>query len=486
MMEKILNEYATDSFDPIQHVVVLMLENHSFDQMLGCLQSVYPDLEGIDSAIQRYNMDNQGTKFFQTAITATQIRLDPSHNCQNVATQLRDNNAGFVQDFVTSYPDSTFDDRQNIMGYYPLDFLPALHTLAREFTICDHWFSSVPGPTWPNRFFALSGTSSGHVEMPDGLANPDAGNAIFGQNQKTIFDCLNEAGKTFKNYFYDFPLSLVLTHQRYPENLLHYHKIDAFFRDAGGSAAEFPDFTFIEPKYLDVDQNDDHPPHNTMKSEKLIADVYNAIRSNQPLWESTLLVVVYDEHGGFYDHIQPPSVVPPDDCTQTFPFDRLGVRVPALLISPWIKKGVEKTIFDHTSLLKYLIDKWSMSSLGERTSHANSIKCALSFDQDIRQDCVSFIRVPNSLLISKDIELEKWDKSRNHESIHVFADYLSKAFTSNVYPTVDLPIWASLMQKIGRILIKLGKYLEQDAYHHRKAQIARTCEIVDRTIGDSV
>src|SRR5205085_11431818 len=120
---------------------------------------------------------------------------------------------------------------------------------------------------------------------------------------------------------------------------------------------------FIEPKYAGLDQNDDHPPHNIMKGEKLIADLFNALRSNEDLWSSTLFIIAFDEHGGFYDHVSPPTAINPDGKTSTTPpfgFDRLGVRVPALLISPYTRRRVEHTVFDHTSILKYLTDKWNM------------------------------------------------------------------------------------------------------------------------------
>ena len=150
--------------------------------------------------------------------------------------------------------------------------------------------------------------------MPTGMLNPDLENAAFDQNQDTIFDRLNAAEKSWKVYYYDIPCSLILTHQRRSENLSRYCKIEEFFdRDAQGAEADFPEFVFIEPKYFGIDQNDDHPPHNVIKSEKLIADVYNALRSNPDLWPHTLLVVLFDEHGGFYDHVEPPLTVAPDD-----------------------------------------------------------------------------------------------------------------------------------------------------------------------------
>lgn len=124
-------------------------------------------------------------------------------------------------------------------------------------------------------------------------------------------------------------------------------------------------------------QNDAHPPHDIIKSEKLIADVYNAIRANQALWDRTLLVVMYDEHGGFYDHVEPPAAVPPDDHHEEYGFNRYGLRVPALLISPWTEATVNSTQFDHTSVLRYVSDKWRLGPLGRRTAEANSIGVAI-------------------------------------------------------------------------------------------------------------
>jgi hypothetical protein len=129
-------------------------------------------------------------------------------------------------------------------------------------------------------------------------------------------------------------------------------------------------------------------------AQRLIADVYNAIRRNERLWESTLLVIVYDEHGGFYDHVSPPAAVPPDEHRDEYSFDRLGVRVPAVLVSPWVGRGVEHTVFDHTSILKYAIEKWSLAPLGERAAAANSIAVALRPGGEPRRDTPEILRVP--------------------------------------------------------------------------------------------
>jgi phospholipase C len=252
-----------------------------------------------------------------------------------------------------------------------LDFLPALHTLGRNFGICDQWFSSLPGPTWPNRFFALTGTSAGHVEMPDGV-NMSTLNAFLEQTQPTIFDRLNEKNIGWKVYYHDIPQSLALAGQRQPQNAIRYFPFKQFLEDTSEAADSFPQFSFIEPRYYGVDQNDDHPPHDIMKAQGLVAEVYNALRAKKDLWESTLLIVLYDEHGGFYDHVVPPSTNPPDSNAYGYDFKQLGIRVPALLVSPWIEAGPIQTKFDHTSLLKYLCDKWRLNSIGARVDQAES------------------------------------------------------------------------------------------------------------------
>src|SRR6266850_4250903 len=142
--------------DQIKHVVLLMMENHSFDQMLGCLEDEFPELEGVrlDAPSARSNLDLSGKPVLQIPTDEQQVERDPKHETENVLAQLANGNSGFVADYQRNVAGNTNDDRQNIMGYYALDRLPALHALARNFTICDHWFSSLPGPTWPNRFFA--------------------------------------------------------------------------------------------------------------------------------------------------------------------------------------------------------------------------------------------------------------------------------------------------------------------------------------------
>lgn len=302
--------------DPIKHVVVLMLENHSFDKMLGAIRSEIPDLEGVDPANPGTNRDKDGRDYSQAVTAATSVQHDPIHELDNVLRQLENNNGNFVLDYSDAYPAMTPDERQQIMGYFAPSALPALHELARHFTICDRWYSSVPGPTWTNRFFVHSGTSLARVQMPEDWKDSLAHSSLyFRYDQNTIYDRLNEARKTWRIYHGDIPQSLVLTHQWTVENAGRYEFMDEFDTDANGLEENFPEFVFIEPSYYWPGQNDDHPPHTTLRAQELLAKVYNVLRQNEPLWNSTLLVVLYDEHGGFYDQVSPPAAVPPDGHT---------------------------------------------------------------------------------------------------------------------------------------------------------------------------
>jgi phospholipase C len=421
--------------DPIKHVIVLMFENHSFDQMLGCFKEIYPKLEGVDPNNPGSNKDSTDQVYPQRKCSDPVVSPDPRHELDHVLNQLKDHNAGFVSEYEKEYPDTTHDERQRIMDYFRMDDLPALHELAKHFTICDYWYSSVPGPTWANRFFVHSGTSKGLVAMP--VSNLGA-LVCMRYNQDTIYDRLTKRKINWRVYFHDIPQSMVLTHQRWPKMAWNYSLMDTFFGDVQGPESAFPAYSFIEPAYLKGAQNDDHPPHSTMRAQRLLGQVYNAIRKNDALWNSTLLVVLYDEHGGFYDHIEPPSAVPPDIDHEEYTFDRLGVRVPALLISPWVDQKVVSTRFDHTSLLKYLIDKWSLEPLTERVREATSIAGAILPSPRPSSDMPKSVPVPPLTIkltaaqlpigAASDVTARELAEPNNdlQQSLIAFTDYLAQ------------------------------------------------------------
>lgn len=465
---------ANNQRDPIEHVIVLMLENRSFDQMLGDFQRKYPTLDGIDPGSPPRREVVDGHPYEQLPTNVRRASYDPNHELASVLRQIgappavrgvdcrqkllrrlvlvgrlivrswivwawdwvRERLQGrvmraeappayethFVAEYVRSFPASTTAQRNEIMGYFPAGALPALHQLAEHFTICDRWFASVPGPTWVNRFFLHTGTARGIARMPND-ASDFGGFALY--DQRTIYDELNAHGKTWRIYFHDTPQSLVLVGQWKSENKLNYAHIDRLEADAADPAADFPAFVFVEPQYAGDNANDDHPPYDVMAGDKLIARVYNAVRSNDALWRSILLIVLFDEHGGYYDHVEPPAAPQPDGCTLEYAFDRLGVRVPAVLVSPWVAAGVfpsDKSIhFDHTSLGKYLCNKWGLSPLGSRMQQANSIEGVLRLDSPPRVDVL-----PQIAAVSAGHAVPVEPASENQIALDLLSRYLDQ------------------------------------------------------------
>ena len=240
---------ATSPSDPIKHVVVLMLENRSFDHMLGGMTKFDPSVEGISpSGEPHFNIGPDGVKYTQQpgaqAVILNQRDLDHEHDgtmeeMGSAASPM----SGFVERFAKRYPKAGKDELQQVMAYFDFgdvpgdDTLPALHSLARNFAVCDHWFSSMPGPTWPNRFFVHSGTCLGHVLMP----SKDAPQNMRLYYQQTIYDRLSDAGVKWTIYHDGIPQSIVMT------NLLTryltwrgYERMEKFFEQVEGRQQAFP------------------------------------------------------------------------------------------------------------------------------------------------------------------------------------------------------------------------------------------------------
>lgn len=347
--------------DKLQHIVVLMMENRSFDHMLGSLKAVNPKIDGVTSDLSNPDTNGNAVKAQPLAEFQAQLQPDPDHHFPAVDLQIFNNDpnrAANMQGFVKSYFNQQRDVKhsQKIMYYFAQKDLPVLTTLALEFAVFNRWFSSIPGPTICNRAFAHYGTSFGRVDM----------NLIYiNEPFKSIYDRLIGATPkhTSKLYYYDtasstMEITNLLEHQ--PEL---FGTFPQFLSDC--AKGNLPDYSFLEPNFNDHDSdsgeevaNDQHPDHNVQAGELFIAQIYNAIK-NSPLWPNTALLIVYDEHGGIYDHVVPPACKP-DQFTASandtgtgrpFAFDRLGVRVPAILVSPWIPKGtIVDRVFDHASI----------------------------------------------------------------------------------------------------------------------------------------
>ena len=348
--------------DKLSHIVVLMMENRSFDHMLGSLTAVNPKIDGVND--QLFNPGTKGNPVKPQPLADFQGQLDPDPDHHFPAVDLQifgDNNPNRVanmQGFVKSYFHQRGDLKhsQMIMYYFQQDDLPVLTTLALEFAVFNRWFSSIPGPTICNRAFAHYGTSFGRVSMdPFYIIEP----------YKSIYSRLINAtpAHTAKVYYYDTTSSTMEVANLLQDQPQLFGSYKQFLSDCAKGL--LPDYSFVEPNYNDHRTasgaevaNDQHPDHDVQAGELLIAEVYMAIKRS-PLWPNTALLVTYDEHGGIYDHVVPPACVQ-DNFTahkndtgtgMEFNFDRLGVRVPSILISPWIPKGtVVDRVFDHASI----------------------------------------------------------------------------------------------------------------------------------------
>ena len=349
--------------EQLQHIVVLMMENRSFDHMLGSLKAVNPQIDGVTPDLSNLDTNGNAVQAQPLAEFQAQLQPDPDHHFPAVDLQIfggstDPNRVANMQGFVKSYFNQQKDvaHSQKIMYYFAQNQLPVLTTLALQFAVFNRWFASIPGPTICNRAFAHYGTSFGRVDM----------NLIYlNEPFKSIYDRLIGATPkhTSKLYYYDTTSSTMeITNllQNQPEL---FGTFPQFLDDC--AKGNLTDYSFIEPNYNDHEgdsgeevANDQHPDHNVQAGELFIAQVYNAIKSS-PLWPNTALLIVYDEHGGIYDHVVPPACKP-DQFTASandtgtgmpFAFDRLGVRVPAILVSPWIPAGtVVNRVFDHASI----------------------------------------------------------------------------------------------------------------------------------------
>lgn len=393
---------AKPPFKNIEHVVVLMLENRSFDNMMGFFKDQRPEIDGLvgtenvpvdpaDPSKGRMYVRRGGRDFGD---------VNPGHEPENVALQMygttkppagvEPNMEGFFADYLAQQdpkttPAERFENAKHVMDGFTEDQLPVLSTLAKNFVVCDRFFSSVPTSTFPNRVFLQSGTSNGQLHSAANIKSKEFWQALFGNvyEGNTIYDQLASNDKPWKIYHSDIGWSFMLPSVR--RNADKLVPIDQFKRDV--QKGSLPAFSLIEPAYLNTmthKANDQDAPHDVREGERLIADVYNTLRAKEDVWNKTLLVVVYDEHGGYYDHVPPPKTVSPDGLESSeppFKFDRLGVRVPAILVSPWLPKGaVDHTVYDHTSILKFTERLFDLPSLTARDAAANS------FEDQFRED----------------------------------------------------------------------------------------------------
>jgi phospholipase C len=429
---------GTDTLPEIKHIVVLMMENHSFDNYLGTMTGRREGLPLDDQgwpAAENLNKDGKPVRSYRFGSTH-QVDGTP---CQSWNATHMQWNGGGMDGFVTATQEVDPDaDASVAMGYWTEEDLPFYHGLAKTFPLANRWFSSCLGPTFPNRRFLIAGTANGLIDdLPLHLLDyPAAG---------TIFDTLSQYGISWTNYHptsgddhlsrarrfasyrrralrrrsrswmsrhfkmvTDMQKDIVFTADLYPmgiaRHMLHVRGMDAFCEDAANGT--LPAFSIVDPSFEEYSEEN---PQDIRKGESFAADVINRVLHGKG-WPNTLLIWTYDEHGGYYDHVPPPAAVPPDDVDGRsmtrrgpvvrlthrllFPqnaksaendvgpmhYDQYGVRVPAVIVSPYARPDcVLSDVFDHTSVLKLVEEKWNLPALTKRDAAALSPVGALDF-----------------------------------------------------------------------------------------------------------
>lgn len=404
----------------INHIVVLMLENRSFDHMLGFL---YADTGNVSTAGQPFeglkgtesNPNANGAAAITvfkippaTTSTYFQPGADPGEGYIATNAQLFGSNSAPTppvatnQGFVVNYAYTlgweatekwsilTGTVAGDIMGMHTPDTLPVLSALARGFAVCDHWYGSVPTETLPNRAFVHAATSQGHMD--------DKTKAF---TVPTIYASLGKLGVSWMIYGYDAdPLTRVTFADLTSAPDANFGQFADF--QTAAEKGTLASYTFLEPSW-GSSGNSQHPNYDVALGEQLIHDVYVALR-NSPLWNQTLLIITYDEHGRCYDHVPPPTGAVPPDATAgeySFDFKRFGPRVPTVLVSPLIPAGTVLRAsgampFDHTSILSTVEQRWSVPALTARDAAAPSVGAVLSLATPRTDDPLVGVVVPSS------------------------------------------------------------------------------------------
>ncbi|KAK9727143.1 hypothetical protein RND81_05G261000 [Saponaria officinalis] len=380
------------------------MENRSFDHVLGWLKSTRPDIDGLTGEEFNYlNASDPTSPKIHVSNDAVFIDSDPGHSIQAIREQIFGSDQttpnpapmnGFAQQAQSMSPHMP----QVVMSGFEPGLIPVYTELANQFAVLDRWFASVPASTQPNRFYVHSATSHG-------ASSNVRKDLINGFPQKTIFDSIDENALTFGIYYQNIPATLFYKSLRKLKHVTKFHNYALKFKHHA-RVGKLPNYAVIEQRYFDVDLlpgNDDHPSHDVAEGQKFVKEVYEVLRSS-PQWNEMAFLITYDEHGGFYDHVatpvegvpNPDGIIGPDPWY--FRFDRLGVRVPTLLISPWIDKGTvirkpdgptPTSEFEHSSIPATVKKLFNLKSnfLTKRDAWAGTFEKYFYLRDTPRDDC---------------------------------------------------------------------------------------------------
>jgi phospholipase C len=347
----------------IEHVVVVMMENRSFDHLLGWV----PGADGRQAGLSFPDRNGALRSTHHLTDFMGCAHPDPDHSFEGGRAQY---DLGQVDGWLRSGANDEY-----ALGYYLQDDLAFWGAAAHDWTVCDRYFAPILGPTYPNRLYQHAGTT-------DRIVNSTATSKL-----PTIWDRLAAAGLKGTYYFGDIPFTAIWGNAYVGISRPYIE----FLADC--ASGNLPQVSFVDPRFGGEDQgtsNDDHPHADVRVGERFLADVYHAV-TRSPSWKNTVLVINYDEWGGFFDHVPPP--LGPD--TQPL-FERRGFRVPALIVSPFARRGqVAHDVYDHTSVLKLIEWRWGLAPLQPRDAGARNLAEALDFSAPNQTAAV--YTVPNVL-----------------------------------------------------------------------------------------
>jgi len=357
----------------IDTVVLVMMENRTFDHFLGSL-SLHEGraVDGLRAEFWNPRPDGSRVPVFPLGPRCV---ADPPHGWEASFRQVNDGRMdGFVREHAA---DAGPEHGDEVMGYYRREQLPIYYAMADEFVLCQRWFCSVRGPTWPNRMYLHAAQSAGRKNndspSPPGFRFP------------TIYDSLEAAGIDWKYYYTDLPFLALWASLRSKTNRLR--PVEEFFEDA--RSGQLPPVTVVDPGFT---LNDDHPPHDIQLGQAFIAAVLRTL-GNSPQWQRSLFILTYDEHGGFFDHVPPPTI--PDERADQG-FGALGPRVPSFLVSPWAKRGfVSSTLYEHSCFPAFVEFLFGLEPLTMRDAQANLFLDAFDRDRLARNDPRPFPSFPS-------------------------------------------------------------------------------------------
>jgi phospholipase C len=366
----------------IETVIIVMMENRSFDHYFGSLS--LEEGRAVAGLMPGFSNPRPDGSMVQPFPMDLRCVADPPHGWFSSRAQVNAGaNDGFVREHYASLleeglPTAAADE---VMGYHRRAHIPIHYALADEFVLCQQWFAAVLGPTWPNRFFLHSAQSNGRInnDFPEDLEN--------GFTWPTIYDRLSDAGIDWKSYYSDLPFLFLWGHLNRQMN--RFATMAQFVDDA--RSGRLPPVCYLEPVFIANAANDDHPPHDILRGQAYLSTILHALAEG-PQWERSMVIITYDEHGGFFDHVAPPTV---EDERSAEGFGQLGVRVPGLIISPYARRGfVSSTLYEHSSVPAFLEWLFGLEPLTVRDAQANYFIDAFDVDRVRRNDPRPFPTLP--------------------------------------------------------------------------------------------